>query len=109
MSQETEAESRATDSLRTGSFQTRRIVPRHHFGMKWNENTNLQVCKLLILMVTRDGIEPPTPAFSGLRSSMQAAYHSSHCAPLDDLSQIDRDHTGALAFGVAHITHTNLP
>ncbi len=34
---------------RTGSFQTRRIVSRHYFGMKWNENADLQVCKLLIL------------------------------------------------------------
>ena len=28
-------------------FQTRRIVPRHYFGMNWNENANLGVCKLL--------------------------------------------------------------
>ena len=47
-----------------------------------------------------------TPAFSGLRSSMQAAYHLSQCASLNDGSQIDRDDTGALASGMAHITHT---
>ena len=31
-------------------------------------NLEKQVCKLLKL-VARDGIEPPTPAFSGLRST----------------------------------------
>jgi hypothetical protein len=31
-------------------------------------NSEKQVCKLL-KMVARDGIEPPTPAFSGLRST----------------------------------------
>ena len=29
----------------------------------------LAICKLLKLMVARDGIEPPTPAFSGPRST----------------------------------------
>ena len=38
------------------------------FGMKWNETSLWAVCKLL-KMVARDGIEPPTPAFSGLRST----------------------------------------
>ena len=40
----TEAESRATYKQRTKSFQTRRIVPRHHFGMKWNETA---VCRFV--------------------------------------------------------------
>jgi len=38
--------------------------------MNWNETANLEVCKLLKNLVARDGIEPPTPAFSGLLSAI---------------------------------------
>jgi len=35
-------------------------------GTKWNRIGVWGMCKLIEKMVARDGIEPPTPAFSGL-------------------------------------------
>jgi hypothetical protein len=52
------------------------MTQRGQFEFNWNKNWNIlhhfravRFCKWLIRMVARDGVEPPTPAFSGLRST----------------------------------------
>ena len=38
--------------------------------------------KLLKRMVARDGVEPPTPAFSGLRSRATTCLNQKHLSPI---------------------------
>ena len=47
-----------------------------------SENNYVFSCKLLILMVARDGIEPPTPAFSGPRSTTELPGLSANCVAI---------------------------
>ena len=48
---------------------TRTTLETVSAGWNWNQNPELSTCKVFEKMVARDGIEPPTPAFSGLRST----------------------------------------
>ena len=43
--------------------------PMYAYGSREDFECFLAICKLLKLLVARDGIEPPTPAFSGPRST----------------------------------------
>src|SRR5215471_7386251 len=52
-----------------GVVDTKRQPRARFFGTQWNTFEVLASCKWLKRMVARDGIEPPTPAFSGLRST----------------------------------------
>jgi|GEM_PF-2672895 len=39
----------------------------------------LAICKLLKLLVARDGIEPPTPAFSGPPTELRKWFEINEC------------------------------
>ena len=56
--------------LRVPDPVQRRIFPLQLecFGMNWNK-TGYRGVRKFENMVARDGLEPPTPAFSGLRST----------------------------------------
>ena len=62
-------------------------VIRLHRGARGNLNV-LAICKLLKVLVARDGIEPPTPAFSGPPTELRKWLKSTDLIDYNELTSL---------------------